>query len=199
MNLLRALVLLSLAASTACAQFNVPGGKLFGNRKHTRVRLVLSHETAKPGDTVLAGVELTMDTGWHTYWQNGGDSGLPTELFWNLPAGLTAGEIQWPVPEKLTTTSGKSVQITYVYNERAVLLVPLKISSAAPAGEVDLAALVKWLECEVACVPGSNIVRGTLIITNETKLNSDTNFFTEAQRRVPSKKIPGLVPVLLPK
>ncbi len=192
MNLLRGLVLLALTCSTAWAQFNVPGANLFGNRKHTRARLVLSHEAAKPGDTVLAGVELTMDAGWHTYWQNGGDSGLPTELHWNLPAGISAGETQWPVPEKLTTTTGKSLQITYVYNERAVLLVPLKISPTTPVGEVDLAALVKWLECEVACVPGSNIVRGTLIITNETKLNIDTNFFAEAQRRVPSGKIPGI-------
>ena len=53
MNLLRGLVLLVLAASTAWAQFNVPGGKLFGNRKHTHARLVLSHESAKPGDTVI--------------------------------------------------------------------------------------------------------------------------------------------------
>ena len=194
MNLLRGLVLLVLAASTAWAQFNVPGGKLFGNRKHTRARLVLSHESAKPGDTVLAGVELTMDAGWHTYWQNGGDSGLATELFWNLPAGLTAGEIQWPVPEKLVVTDPKyPPTITYVYNDRAVLLVPLKVAANAPVGELDLAVLAKWLECEVACVPGSNIVRGTLVITNESKLNSDTNFFVEAQRRVPDKKLPGSV------
>src|SRR6185503_7448031 len=73
------------------------------------------------------------------------------------------------------------------------LLVPLKIPANAPAGEHDLAALVKWLECDVAsqCIPGSNMARGTLIITNEAKLNSDTNFFAEAQKRLPSKQPPG--------
>ena len=192
MQWLRALVLMLLAASMAAAQFAFPGAKPFGSKKHTRARFVLSHEAAKPGDTVLAGVELTMDAGWHTYWQNGGDSGQPTELHWALPAGVTAGEIQWPVPEKFTTAD-KLQLTTYVYHDRAVLLVPLKIAADAPTGERDLVALVKWLECEVACVPGSNMLRGTLVITNESKLNSDTNFFAEAQRRVPGKQPPGSV------
>ena len=107
MRLLRGFIVLALAVSAAGAQleFSVPGARTFGARKHTRARLVLSHETARPGDTVLAGVELTMDAGWHTYWQNGGDSGQPTEIHWALPAGISAGEIQWPVPEKFTTDS----------------------------------------------------------------------------------------------
>jgi thiol:disulfide interchange protein DsbD len=194
MQLLRGFGLVLLAASMACGQaqtqFGVPGARLFGSKKHTRVRLVLSHEAAKPGDTITAGIELTMDPGWHTYWKNPGDSGQETEMHWNLPAGISAGEIQWPTPEKFTTTD-KLQLTTYVYHEHAILLVPLKIPANAPAGEHDLAALVKWLECEVACIPGSNIVRGTLIITNETKLNGDTNFFAEAQKRLPSKQVPG--------
>jgi thiol:disulfide interchange protein DsbD len=170
--------------------FAVPGVRGFGPRKHTRARLVLSHEAAKPGDTVMAGVELMMDPGWHTYWKNPGGPGQETELHWNFPAGISADEIQWPTPEKFTTPD-KLQLTTYVYHERAVLLVPVKIPANAPAGELDLAALVKWLECEVVCIPGSNIVRGSLLITNEAKLSSDTNFFAEAQKRLPSKEVPG--------
>ncbi|HEY0552218.1 MAG TPA: protein-disulfide reductase DsbD domain-containing protein, partial [Verrucomicrobiae bacterium] len=192
MQLLRGFGLLLLAASMAWAQagFSVPGLKGFGPKKHTRARLVLSHEAARPGDTVTAAVELTMDPGWHTYWKNPGDSGQETEIHWNLPAGLSAGEIQWPIPEKFTTAD-KLQLTTYVYHERAVLLVPLKIPANAPAGELDLAALVKWLECEVACIPGSNIVRSTLLITNEARLNSDTNVFVIAQKLLPAKQLPG--------
>src|SRR2546426_1833304 len=68
---------------------------------HTQARLLLSAETARPGDTVLAGVHLHMDKGWHTYWRNSGGSGMPTTIDWQLPAGVAAGSIQWPVPEKL--------------------------------------------------------------------------------------------------
>ncbi len=194
MQVLHGFWILLCAASVVCAQpqFNVPGSKLFGSKKHTRARLVLSHEAARPGDTVTAAVELTMDPDWHIYWSNPGDSGLPTEIHWNLPAGISAQETQWPVPEKFTTKD-KSQQVTYTHHERAVLLVPLKVPANAPSGEHDLAALVKWLECDVAsqCVPGSNMVRGTLLITNQAKLNSDTNIFAEAQKRLPSKQLPG--------
>lgn len=194
MQWLRVILFFALAASTAWAQvdqfqFRNPTRSL-GAKKHTRARIVLSHDAAKPGDTVLAGVELTMDKGWHTYWSNPGESGQATEIHWNLPAGLAAGEIQWPVPEKFVSPDELKLT-TYVFHDRAVLLVPLKIATDAAAGERDLSALVKWLECEVACVPGSNTVRGTLVITNESRLSSDTNFFAEAQQRLPAKTLPG--------
>src|SRR5262245_8903178 len=67
----------------------------------TQARLLLAAEMAKPGDEILAGVELRMEPGWHTYWRNGGDSGAPTEIKWRLPEGLSVGDILWPAPEKL--------------------------------------------------------------------------------------------------
>ena len=67
----------------------------------TQARLILSAEAARPGETVTAGVLLKMPSGWHTYWKNPGDSGEATKIVWQLPGGVQAGEIQWPVPEKL--------------------------------------------------------------------------------------------------
>ncbi|MEI6196673.1 MAG: hypothetical protein WCS42_20335, partial [Verrucomicrobiota bacterium] len=49
---------------------------------HTEVRLLLPTELAQPGTTILAGVELQMDDGWHTYWKNSGAAGLPTKIEW---------------------------------------------------------------------------------------------------------------------
>src|SRR5258706_3172787 len=37
---------------------------------HTRVSLIVAADTVKPGDTVLAGIRMQMDAGWHTYWTN---------------------------------------------------------------------------------------------------------------------------------
>src|SRR5262245_21482710 len=34
---------------------------------HTQARLILAAETARPGDTVMAGIHLRMDPKWHTY------------------------------------------------------------------------------------------------------------------------------------
>ena len=54
------------------------------------------------GKPAWLGLLIEHQPHWHTYWKNGGDSGGPTKIEWTLPAGVTAGEIQWPPPEKLT-------------------------------------------------------------------------------------------------
>jgi len=80
-------------------------GAVFGGPA-TQTRLLLSAESAQPGETVWAGVELKMAPGWHTYWRNPGDAGLPTTMTWTLPPGVSAGEINWPIPEKTVTPAG---------------------------------------------------------------------------------------------
>ena len=107
---------------------------------NTTARLVLSHETTKPGETVWAGVHLRMAPKWHTYWQNGGDAGAATKIDWTLPIGVTAGEILWPVPERYESAG----LITYVYHNEAVLLVPLSIAANTAPGTIDLKAKVSW-------------------------------------------------------
>src|SRR5260221_226669 len=101
-------------------------------------------EPAAPGETVMAAVQLRMQPRWHTYWRNAGDSGDRTKIEWQLPAGVTAGEIQWPVPEKLTVAG----LTTYVYHNQVLLLVPLRLAANLPAGPLELKASVSWLECD---------------------------------------------------
>src|SRR5215471_17282512 len=52
--------LLGLLLATALAPFSA-------HAAHTQARLILSAETARPGDTVMGGIHLKMDPGWHTY------------------------------------------------------------------------------------------------------------------------------------
>src|SRR5205823_11743755 len=82
---------------------------------HTQARLVLAADVARPGETVLAGVHLHMEKGWHTYWRNSGQSGLPTTIDWQLPVGITVGTIQWPTPKKVP----EKELTTYVYEDEA--------------------------------------------------------------------------------
>ncbi len=147
----------------------------------TEARLVLSAEAARPGDTVLAGVQLRMAPRWHTYWKNPGESGMATQIKWQLPAGVTAGEILWPIPEKVVTGG----LTTYAYHDEAVLLVLLIVAKDAPAGRFDLSAKVSWLECEEVCVPGSAELKATLVIGNEIKPSSQTKSFETWRTRLP--------------
>lgn len=75
----------------------------------------------KAGTTFELGLWLDHKAGWHSYWKNPGDTGLPTELKWDLPAGLSAGDIAWPAPEKKTIGS----LANYGYEGQILLTVPV--------------------------------------------------------------------------
>src|SRR6266542_395506 len=136
---------------------------------NTSARLVLSHDSARPGEMVWAGLHLRMAPKWHTYWENGGDSGAATRIDWTLPTGLTAGDILWPVPEK-NQSAGLT---TYVYSNEVLLLVPISIAANAPAGNLELKARAAWLECAEICVPGNAQVSAKLTIGPEEKASAD--------------------------
>lgn len=63
--------------------------------------LAYAPEGVGAGKTVWLGLQLSHQAQWHTYWQNSGDSGQPTDLQWSLPSGVQAGELRWPVPQKI--------------------------------------------------------------------------------------------------
>jgi len=132
---------------------------------HTEAQLLLSATAARPGDTIWAGVDLKMEPGWHTYWKNPGEAGEATQIKWQLPPGISAGEIQWPLPEKLPPAE----ITTYGYEDEVVLLVPLKIAADVSPGELNLKANVSWLECKESCIPAAQDVEAKLTIGSETK------------------------------
>jgi thiol:disulfide interchange protein len=148
---------------------------------HTHVQLLLSADTAKPDDTILVGVDMKMDAGWHTYWKNSGAAGLPTKIVWQLPPGVTAGEIQWPLPEKLPPVE----VTTYGYEDEVMLVVPLTLATNLPAGPVDLKANVSWLECQDVCIPANQDVEAKLNIGSETKKSADVAMIETWQKKVP--------------
>ncbi len=150
---------------------------------HTEVTLLLSATTARPGDTIWAGMDLKMEPGWHTYWKNPGEAGQATEIKWQLPPGLTAGEIQWPLPKKLPPAD----ITTYGYEDEVMLLVPLKIGTNFPANTapLDLKAKVSWLECKESCIPASAEVQAELAIGSGTKPSSDAALIQSWKSKVP--------------
>ena len=154
---------------------------LTASAAHTQVRLILSADPAKAGDTIWAGVDLKMEPAWHTYWKNPGAAGCATKIEWQLPPGVTAGEIRWPLPEKLPPAE----VTTYGYNDEVVLLVPLKLATDLKPGPLDLKAKVSWLECKEACIPGSGSVETTLNIGTETKPSADAAMIESWQGKVP--------------
>ncbi|AEG91584.1 protein-disulfide reductase DsbD family protein [Ramlibacter tataouinensis] len=106
-----------------------------------------------PGKTVWVGLQLAHQPEWHTYWKNSGDSGLPTQLEWTLPAGVLAGDIAWPVPRKIPLGN----LANYGYEGTVLLPVPLAIAPDFKPGPLasalDIRLKASWLVCKKECIP----------------------------------------------
>jgi thiol:disulfide interchange protein DsbD len=152
----------------------------------TTVKLLLSHDTVRPGDTVMAALEITSNPDWHTYWRNPGDAGLATSIEWELPDGMTAGAIQWPVPKKTELLQLGS----YAYEGTEFLLIPITVGSTVPAGTLQLKGRVAWLECEKTCNPRNAEVQASLTIGNVSKPSSATSIIEKARQNLPRSNAP---------
>lgn len=112
---------------------------------------LLAHapEGVQPGATLWLGLRLQHAPQWHTYWKNPGDSGLPTELQWTLPDGVSAGEIAWPTPRKFPL----GTLANYGYDGTVLLPVPVQVSAGFSADELDVSLHASWLACKTECIP----------------------------------------------
>ena len=114
-------------------------------------RLVAETGSIAPGQTLWVDLHLDIAPDWHTYWRNPGDSGLPTEIAWQLPPGFTAGDIVWPVPERFV----QGAIGNYGYSRSVDLLVPVAApATLQPRGVAPLVAKASWLVCSEICIPG---------------------------------------------
>jgi thiol:disulfide interchange protein DsbD len=171
-----------LAAWLPCSAFAAP---------KTHVRLLLSAESARAGDTIWAGLEMDMPPTWHTYWRNGGDAGEPTKIDWDLPPGVSAGEINWPIPSKLSEPAGDTPLVTYVYTNKVVLLTSIVLAKDLHPGPLELKAAAHWMECSDICVFASNSVTATLTIAEEAKPSADATLLEQWRQKVPPRASAG--------
>ena len=122
-----------------------------------KTELLINAPAVHADEVIWAGVTFTLPDHWHIYWQNPGDSGIPTTFAWTLPEGISAGDITWPAPERIDTSG----IITYGYSHRVTLPVALTPSHDGIHGPVSVTA--KWLACdENQCIPESATLSATL-------------------------------------
>jgi thiol:disulfide interchange protein len=134
-----------LLGTAAPAQLPTPG------KNAIAASLVPESTVVVPGRTVTLALVMKPDKGWHGYWKNPGDSGIETQIAWNLPAGLTAGPIQYPVPERLIIAG----LMNYVYEGDYAQLIDVQVpSDVAPGTKLPIRAKVDYLACtDEVCVP----------------------------------------------
>jgi DsbC/DsbD-like thiol-disulfide interchange protein len=117
---------------------------------HAKTELIAEKDFIEPAQTLWLGLHFELESGWHIYWINPGDSGEPPRVQWHLPTGFLAGAIQWPAPQRIEDHS----LVDYGYEGEALLMVPVQAPAHLTGREpVKFEAALKWLVCREICIP----------------------------------------------
>lgn len=145
---------------------------------YTTVELIAESRGIVPGESFDVAIRFELEPHWHIYWQNPGASGLPLEITWELPEGIEAGVIQWPVPERIPLEG----LMNYGYEDTAVFIVPMRASEDLELGAtVSLKADLFWLICKEMCLPGDASVALQLPVVEVAELSSEASAFSTAR------------------
>src|SRR3954471_19671526 len=172
------LVLLGFAAATARAAGPVAPDDL------VQARLLTEEPSVAPGQTLWTAIHFAIKPGWHIYWRNPGDAGVPTAISWQLPDGFSAGEIVWPAPEHFVLGGLGN----YGYANSVDLLVPLTaLNGLVAGGTAPLRAEASWLACAEICIPGTAKLDAALPVTEKPAVADPAAaaLFAAARRQAP--------------
>jgi thiol:disulfide interchange protein DsbD len=150
--------------------------------RHVQAALVAEKDAVQPGQPLVVGVRLRMDPGWHTYWRNPGDAGLPTRAKWSLPEGFQAGDLQWPRPGRFNT----GPLVSFGYEHEVLLPVEIEVPATVRSKDVTLRAKVSWLECEDICLPGKAELALTLPVRPQAAPGPAAKLFETAREQMPT-------------
>src|SRR5207302_4904808 len=171
---------IALPAALLCTA-NVALAQLYQGAQLVQADTIANVDAVVPGEPFLVGVRLKIAPGWHTYWRYPGDAGIPTEIKWQLPSGWRAGEMQWPIPLKLTEPG--DIQI-YGYQDEVLLIQQITPPKNISEATANFSPKVSWLVCEKICIPGDATVSLSLPVTS-TNRATNSDLFARFQKRLP--------------
>ena len=149
----------------SCLQLSLLAGESV-NSGHAEVRL-LSNLQSQQDETFYLGIEMAMDKGWHTYWQNPGDSGGAFDVIWESPEGFIIENVSWPTPELIPYPP----LMTYGYED--YVLFPFQVFRSADSNLGVIKATINFLICADICVPESASIEIDLSTEQPSSLIAD--------------------------
>ncbi|MBK1880861.1 thioredoxin family protein [Luteolibacter pohnpeiensis] len=180
-------IALAAFSASAHAQFSLSPDLGFGEtgeNAKSKANLLSENTSIAPGQPFTLALSLEHPANWHSYYKNSGGIETPPAIQWKLPAGFTAGPIQWPVPEIKQTPAYKSL----VYADNPVFLVEITPPSELPSGQsITLTADASWQICSDSnCNFESSNLSVTLNSSAEASKDAKlTKFFEDARSHLP--------------
>lgn len=164
------LAFVALALAPAAEAQNRLGNKAL----NVPATLMAESQDVQAGESVTLAFVMKPKPSWHGYWENPGDAGIGMSFNWNLPAGVTAGKPQFPVPDTLLISG----IMNYVYKGDYAILVNLTLSKDVRTGPLPISVKSEWLACtDEICVPEQDQMSITLqVVGTDPAVTLDKRF-----------------------
>jgi len=143
-----------LLAPFVLAQDPFDGG--FSLDQDSKATVTPEASSAEPGDYFQVAFTLVHDPHFHSYYKNAGVIGDAPSVEWNLPDGLTAGDLKFPRPTAIKTEIAGTEATIYGYEGTVTFIAEIQVSDKLEAGnEYTISGTFHWQECDdKSCVPG---------------------------------------------
>ncbi|MDE0152190.1 MAG: protein-disulfide reductase DsbD family protein [Bdellovibrionales bacterium] len=147
--------------------FQVQAGE---EQQASQAQLISPLQRVQADSFIDIGVYITLQKGWHTYWQNPGDIGQ--SLQWNHPSSISMSSLIWPIPQRMATQQWTN----FIYKNK--LLVKRKLYVPKDVQDTfSISSKITWLICKTSCVPMSQNVQLNLSIGEPLKDPSSHKIF----------------------
>jgi DsbC/DsbD-like thiol-disulfide interchange protein len=141
-----AVALLCLAAAPSASAQDTSN---WDGQTHSAARLIAG-ATSKNQDIsfLRAGIEISLDPGWQTYWRDPGDSGAPPSFDFSGSENVKTVNVLWPAPERFPDGAGGN---SIGYRDHVIL--PLHVVPAEAARPIALRLKLQYDVCANICIP----------------------------------------------
>jgi DsbC/DsbD-like thiol-disulfide interchange protein len=112
-----------------------------------RARLVAGPPADKSAKAYLAGIEISLDDGWKTYWRMPGDAGVPPLFTWTRSTNVASVRVLYPAPHRMKEAAAETIGYT-----KAVLF-PVEVVPRDAGKPVALALEAEFGVCREICIP----------------------------------------------
>ncbi|MGH7109790.1 MAG: protein-disulfide reductase DsbD domain-containing protein [Stellaceae bacterium] len=114
---------------------------------HAAARLVSASEATGSATQLLAGIEIRLAPGWHTYWRSSGEAGIAPRVDWRGSQNVARAALAWPAPRYFSAQG-----IDTIGYETDVVL-PVTATPAHPGQPLLLHVAFDYAACAEICVP----------------------------------------------
>ncbi|OQW53905.1 protein-disulfide reductase DsbD domain-containing protein [Candidatus Raskinella chloraquaticus] len=131
---------------------------------------------------LLAGVQLSLQPGWKTYWRLPGGSGIPPIFDWSASLNAKSVIVSYPAPSRLGEGPGMFLGYT------GDVVFPVEVIPADPASDVELVLDLTYGVCERICIPAESQAR--LRFASGSPADDAAALIERARARVP-RRVPA--------